>query len=210
MLLSASSVVAQPILFEDPVSAKTFNSGKYSEINGSPFLFEKWMTGSVTTSKGTYQNLSLKLDAYESTLIFNKDEQAREFTDPVITFTLIPDPSDSSRNMVFKNGITGPSLRADQYVQVLSEGKVSLYRSDIKLVSDVNEINKGVIKTFNNSTRYYIVRDGKAKLVKMNKKELLNELSDQQDKVEAYIKENKLSMSKDADLKSLFKYYNSL
>lgn len=210
IFFSISVLNAQPVLFQDPVSAKTFNSEKYSEIKGSPFLFEKWINGQVITSSGIYKNVSLKLDAYENTLLFNKDDEAREFKDPVTGFTLIPDASDSTKNMVFRKGLSGPSLKPDQYVQVLGEGSLSLYRSDIKLLSDVNEINRGVIKTFNNSTRYYVLKDGSLKLIKPNKKELMGIFDDKREKIESFIKENNLSVTKDPDLKQVISYYNSL
>lgn len=210
VIISIGNLVsAQPILFQDPVSSRTFNSQKYSGIKGSPFLFEKWITGSVTTSEGIYQHLELKFDAYSNTLFFNKNDELYEFVDPLQSFRFYPDTTDTTRNMYFRKGLSAPGLRPDQYVQVLAEGPVSLYRSDIKLLSEMSEINAGMIKTFTNSTRYFILKDNKLQLIKMNKKELMAALKDKEEAVDSFIKANNLSFNRDQDLKKILSFYNS-
>ena len=198
------------MILHDPVSARTFNSSKYSGINGSPFLFDKWTHGSVTIAKGTYPKLELKLDAYSNQVYFNRNDELYEFEDDVISFILMPKINDSSSYMYFKSGFSGDGLRSSQYVQVLMEGKISLYKADIKLVTDINEINRGVIKTFADASRYFIVRENKLQAIKMTKSDVLDFVKDQQEKVQAYIDQNNLSTKKTSDLLLVLKYYNSL
>jgi len=199
------------MVLADPVSNRMFSSEKYSGYEGSPFLFkDKWTPGNVTVTKGTYKNLELRLDVYSNVLFFKKDEQPYEFQDEIVGFVLIPNVSDSSSYMYFKRGISGDGVKPQQYVQVLAEGKVGLYKSDVKQLADLNQINQGVIKTFTTTTRYVITKDNQAQIIKPGKKEVLQVLSDKADKVQAYIDQNKISFKKDADLAAIFKYYNSL
>jgi hypothetical protein len=208
-VLFISSLLAQPIVFQDPMSGKTFNPEKYSDIKGSPFLFEKWMPGSVTTEKAIYKNLDLKLDSYSNTLFFKKDDQPYELEETIKSFTLAP-AGDTSRQMFYKKGFSQAGLKPDQYVQVLAEGKLGFYRSDIKLLAEMSEINRGIVKSFTTSSRYFIAKNGSMQLVKLSKKEFLSLLADQDEKIQAYIKDNKLSINKEDDARALVKYYNSL
>lgn len=203
-------VFSQNMVLHDPVSQKQFNSEKYSNVNGSPFLFDKWMSGTATVPMGTYKKVMLKFDAYGNTLFFNKDDEPFEFQYPIKSFILMPVEGDSTSYLYFKRGISGDGLNMEQFVQALTEGRVGLYKSHLKLLSDMNEINRGVVKTFNTSVRYFITIGGVAKQIKINKKELLAALQDKAQEVEKYMNDKKLSMRKESDLINVIQYYNSL
>lgn len=195
---------------QDPVSTKNFNPEKYSGIRGTPFLVDKWYKGTVTTPKGVYQNLELKFNVYDNALFFNKDDESFELQDDITTFTLMPKPDDASTYMIYRKGVSGADLRGNEFVQVIYEGKASLYKLDVKQVSEMSEINAGIVKTFTNVAKYYISKNGKLSFLKLNKNELLSALSDQQEKLQAFISEKKLSFRKDTDAVELLKYYSSL
>jgi hypothetical protein len=209
-LLINSSSLAQNMVLNHPLSSKVFSTDKYSGIDGSPFLYDKWISGSATIAKGYYNNLELRLDAYSNTLYFNKDGEPYEFVDDVKKFILMPTVTDSSSYQYYKKGISGAGINTNQYVQVFFEGPLSLYRSDIKLLSEVNQINVGVVKTFTASTRYFIMKDNTLKLIKLNKKEVFEIIKDKEGKINAYVTEQKLSTKKEADLIAILKYYNTL
>jgi len=202
--------VAQGSVLNDPISATMFSSEKYSGISGSPFLSDKWSKGYVTVQAGIYKNLELKYDAYENTLYFNRDDQPYQFQERVLGFTLTPNPRDSFTFIHYRNGLSGAGIRPNQFVQVIAEGKLSIYRSDIKLVTEVNQINQGIIKTFNTSVRYVSVKDGAAQVVKLNKQELLDLMQDKKSEVEKYADENKLIFKKEFDVRVIVNYYNKL
>ncbi len=209
-LLLYKGLLAQDMVLYDPVSSRPFNSGKYSEIKGTPFLNNDWTPGVVTTSAGKYKMSGLKLDAYEYTLFFNKGDEPFEFRDEVISFVLMPVASDSSTWLYYKKGFSGSGLERRQFVQVLAEGKVSLFKSSVKMMSENNEINRGVVKTFKTVTRYFIMKDNTVSLLKTNSKDVLSALSDKENQVKAYMLENKLSAKNDVELARIFRYYNSL
>ena len=198
-------------LLQDPVTAKNFNTEKYSAMRGTPFLADKWTKGTVTTPLGIYKDLELKFNVYDNLLVFNKNDESFEFVDEVVSFTLMPKPNDPSSFMVYKKGIAGADLKANQFVQVLLEAQpASLYKLDLKQVSEMSEINAGIVKTFTNNSKYYISKNKQLQFVKLNKTDILNALSDKQDKIQAYIDEKKISFKKEAELVEVLKYYNSL
>lgn len=210
LLLLRGSTDAQNVYqLQDPVSTKNFNPEKYSGIRGTPFLVDKWIKGSVSISKGVYQNLELKYNVYDNALFFNKNDESFEFQEEVISFTLMP-KEDPASHMVYKRGISGADLRGNEFVQVLLEAEMGLYKLDVKQLTEMSEINAGIVKTFANTAKYYIGKKGKLKFLKLNKQEVLAVLSDQQEKIQAYINEKKYSFRKDTELVDVLKYYNSL
>lgn len=201
---------AQNMILHDPVSARVFNPIKYSEIRGTPFLFDKWIKGSVSIPRGTYADMQLKYDVYENIIYFNRDEQSYEFQEPVLSFVLMPVPADSSSYLYFTKGKSAPGLKESQFVQVLSEGKVSLYKSDIKLLSELNEINRGVVQSFSKASRYFALKDNSIGLIKLNKNEIMMLVGDKEKQVSAFISKYNLSFKKEQDVIAIIDYYNTL
>lgn len=209
-LITTSAYSQGTVFLQDPVTAKNFNTDKYSSIKGTPFLQDKWIKGTATTPRGIYQQLELKFNVCDNTLFFNRKDEAFEFQDEIISFILMPKPDDSSTYLVYKKGITGADFSGNQYVQVLLEGPVGLYKLAVKQVSEMSEINAGIVKTFTNNSKYYISKNNQLRFIKINKSEILNSLSDQREKIQSYINEKKLSFRKDSDLVEVLKYYQSL
>lgn len=209
-ILTVNQIDAQDNILRDPVTNRVFNPVKYSEINGSPFLFDKWIHGSATISKGYYDNLELKLDSYTSTLLFKKEEETYEFQDNILSFVLKPIPTDSTSYLYFKKGVSGQNLTSNQYVQVLVDGKVSLYKSQAKSMAEVSQINKGIVQSFTKTDRYYIFKNNTSYMVRLNKSEVLPLLIEKQEQIGAFIDKEKLSLKKEADLVKLIQYYNSI
>lgn len=201
---------SQNMILHDPVSGKVFNPIRYSEIRGTPFLYDQWIKGSVSIPGGTYIDMQLKYDVYGNALYFNRNDQSFEFQDPVLAFTLMPVPGDSSSYMYFTKGMSAQGLKEDQYVQVLTEGKISLYKSDIKLLSELNEINRGIVQSFSKSSRYFALRNNLITLIKLNKKEIMALVGDHEKEVASFISLYNLSFKKERDIIALFEYYNTL
>jgi hypothetical protein len=122
----------------------------------------------------------------------------------------MPNASDSNSYMYFIKGLSGSDVRRDQYVQVLNDGLFALYKIPMIFVSEVNEINNGVVKTFRKVDKYYVLADNTLQPVKLSKNDLLAQFGGQSTKVEAYATANNLSFKKEADVVKLFQYYNSL
>lgn len=206
-----SFVQAQNVYsLQDPVTSRSFSSSKYSDIRGTPFLIDKWINGSVTTTKGTYPSLELKYNVYDNTLVFNKDDESYEMIDDILSFTLKPKANDPSGFLLFKKGITGADIKTNQFLQVLAEGKMNLYKLPVKQVSEMSEINAGVVQTFANNAKYYIGKTGQLQFIKINKEEVLNAVKDKQEQMESFIKDKKLNLKKESDVIDLLTYYNSL
>lgn len=210
MLFSVTAFSQNISILQDPLSSRIFNIEKYAEIRGTPFLADKWTMGSVVTTKGIYENLELKYNVYDNALFFNKNEEAFELQDDIVSFTLMHKPGTPESYSVYRKGITGPGLPVEQFVQVLAEGAIDLYRLDLKHVSEMSEVNAGIVKTFTGGIKYYVEKDKAVTLIKADKESALSLLADKADQVKDFITSNRISFRKEDDLVKVFKYYNSL
>lgn len=209
LMLVFQTSQAQLLQLQDPVSSKNFNPDKYAGIRGTPLFQDKWIHGSVVTTKGIYPDLELKIDLYDNILFFNKEDASFELLDQIISVKLYPKWPDTIQQFIFVKGMNQNGLKPEQYVQALvGAGAVQLYRSDIKQVTEMSEINAGMIKTFANTSRYYIKKGDLLKLIKLNKEELMSFLMDKEAEVNAAIEAKRLNLKKESDIIQLIQAYN--
>jgi hypothetical protein len=194
----------------DPLTQKPYNIDKYAGVNGSPFFFDNWMRATIVTTKGPYELAQVKFDAYDNILQFNQNEDLFEVSDKIVSFQFFAKTDDKNPTYYFEKGFTGNGLKSDQFVLVLAKGTISFIRAESKAVTDVNQINVGLIKTFTNVTRWYLVKGNIAQLVRLNKTEILPLLADKAEQIQSYINSQSLSLKKEDDFIKLIKYYNSL
>ena len=211
LTLTLQSSQAQLLQLQDPVSSKNFNPDKYAGIRGTPLFQDKWIHGSVVTTKGIYPDLELKIDLYDNILFFNKEDASFELLDQIVSVKLYPKWPDTIQQYIFVKGMNQNGLKPEQYVQALvGTGAVQLYRSDIKQVTEMSEINAGMIKTFANTSRYYIKKGDLLKLIKLNKEELMSFLMDKEAEVNAAIEAKRLNLKKESDIIQVIQAYNNL
>lgn len=212
LTISLQSASAQLLQLQDPVSSKNFNPDKYAGIRGTPLLVDKWHHGSVITTKGYYADLELKIDLYDNQVFFNKNDESFELLDHIVAIRLYPKwPDTVNQQQVFIKGITQNNIKPNQYVQILvAQGAVQLYRSDIKQVTEMSEINAGMVKTFANTSRYFIKKGDQFKLVKLNKEEIMPFLVEKEAEINDFITKKKLNLKKEVDFVQLIQAYNAL
>ena len=211
LCFAIQNVQAQLLQLQDPVSNKNFNPEKYAGIRGTPFLQEKWVHGSVTTNLGVYNDLELKIDLYDNILFFNNGGEPFELIDKIVEVKLFPKWPDNKNELLFTKGLSQAGIKPEQYIQVLvGTGAVQFYRSDIKQVSEMSEINAGMVKTFANASRFYIKKGDQFKLIRLNKEDVMSFLIDKDAAINAVITEKKLNLKKEGDIAQAIQAYNSL
>ena len=211
LCLSLSNLNAQILQLQDPVSSKNFNPEKYSGIRGTPFYQDKWIHGNVTTNLGIYNDLELKINLYDNAVFFNKDGEPFELLDKIMSVELFPKWPDNTNQLVFTKGMNQAGLKPEQYIQVLvGTGTVQFYRSDIKQVSEMSEINVGMVKTFSNTSRYYLKMGDQFKFIRLNKEDILPLFGDKEADMNNFITEKKLNLKREGDIIQAIQAYNSL
>ncbi|MES2265551.1 MAG: hypothetical protein V4520_02245 [Bacteroidota bacterium] len=188
-----------------PVATRDF-----LKFKGSPFLYDEWVNGEITTNEGqVYKDLLLKFDLTHNLLTFayNKNDEPQRFKDPVRVFTMY---AETMR--VFANGFPKTDgLNKDTYYEVIAAGKTMLLKHHRPFLKTVRDENRAmVVGQFTETQYYYIFKDQKISKIKRNQQAITTALADKADQVNTYINTYKTNFESDADLKNLFDYYNSL
>lgn len=183
-----------------------------SRANGSPFMTEDWVKGTVLLQDGrVFKDIDVRYNDYNDQIYYKgEDGSILYFIAPVKEFTIMP--ADGSSELHFQSGFTNvPDYTAKSFFIVLGEGKTRVIKKVFKMVEERIEFPVTTpIKRFEESTKYFLVTPEKVVLIKNDKKNLLNALGNKQPELEKYIKQNGLNTKDDADLSKLITYYNSL
>ncbi len=182
-----------------------------SNIKGSPYLNNEFVTGTIyTTQKQQYNGIPLRYNIYNDDLEFKKPSEevlalaAPEIVEYAVFGENILSFSDYYQGNKVKKG----------FLLVLEPGKASLMAKASVTFQKATEPaaykDAEPAKFIRKADTYYI-RIGNTTAVEIsNKKSLLEAFPDNRDKVEAFIDKNKIKTNKAESLKEVVKYYNSL
>lgn len=202
------------VYLSDPINGRPFMIKKYEDINGSAWLFEDWKTANVTDKFGTtHLIVQVRLDLYANKLFYNHNNTVYEFiTDINEVEIFLSHPSDTNNTMLLKKGFNiNDVVTPLKYVQVLAEGKITFLKYLYKSLDETTAYNvPGKIKTFNNRSNFFYLKDGKNFSQKPASKILEELAGDKWAQVEAYMKQNSLNAKNEDDFARLINYYNSL
>jgi len=183
---------------------------KPSEIQGTPYLNEKFVPGKLITSKGAaYTGVPLRYNGYSDDLEFQKGEDSYNM-DPK---TIVKRAEFGGLVLVCVQYYEGRKSK-DGFFQLLTEGKATLLvKYTVKLLD--KESAKPFIEPkparFDDPKKdYYLSINGAPAVLISNKKSLLELFGAEKDKMESYISGNKLSIKKDDDMIKIVSRYNRL
>ncbi|MEM7655504.1 MAG: hypothetical protein AAF399_05190 [Bacteroidota bacterium] len=191
------------------LNSQVIEEVRYVEIDGSPFQFEDWQTGTVYTIKlEMIKNVELNYNGYEHNFEAKKGRSYISLDDK---WYLRIELGDSTDRKIFQRGVH--QKFAEKWVQVLHPGKyimlVKLFEVKVatKTIQDVGKTVK--IKRFFDTTTYYLIQDGELTMLKAKKKPLLKKLGFRAE-LEAFIKANDLDLKTDQGLQQLIAHYETL
>ncbi len=185
-----------------------------STIKGSPYENEKFQLGKASNllnDKPTayYLRYNIYNDIIELKASLN-EQDIRGLIKSLNIYVII-----SNREYHFEIYSDDNKSTKKGYFILLSKGKnSSLYLKKIVTFIDKkpakDSFHKDIPASFKESEKYYIKKQRVLVPLSTNKKELLNQLSDQGNELKSYIKSEKINLKDEQDLIKLFNYYDSL
>lgn len=183
---------------------------KLSDIQGSPYLDEKFTPGKITTNDGAvYTDIPLRYNGFTDDLEFQKGTDSYNI-----------DPKTNVKRAEFGGQVfscltynEGGKIKKG-FFEILTEGNATLaVRYTVKF------LERGETKAYAEPTparfeeakkEYYLaIEDEPARFIS-NKKSLLEMFGDKKDVMETYISKNKIPVRGDDALTKIVVYYNSL
>lgn len=208
VLLLPSNICFGQLLNIPTIGNEIMRESRYSDIEGSPYLFDAWRAGTIFDNAGReYANRSIKYDAYKDQLELNQEGSVLLLNSglyPKFLISSTKDGTDAIVFRVFKTGYKIEGYNANQYFEVLFEGaNVLLRKIKISFIDQtVNSYGTSTrVKRFTTDVKYFIVNSGgKSSEIKLKKSSLIDALGQEGTKATNYIEQNKLKIKSELDV----------
>jgi hypothetical protein len=202
LILAALAVQAQSMFIQDINGRPIFENG-YTEIEGSPYLNDAWSRGTVKAKHNgkTYELAKMRYDLYKDELEYEENQKPYRFGNEITEFV--------TNDGIFRNGFPGTeSLTARTFYQVLYDGNVKLLkRNTVRIQTEKLYSSATQTKRFMKEDALYLFKNGTVTRLKKDKKALLEALGDKQADLEAFIKDQKLKITKEEDVLKVIEKY---
>ncbi|MBG6234946.1 hypothetical protein IWX76_001514 [Pedobacter sp. CAN_A7] len=202
LTLSGPSLFAQYTLKE--TNGRPIAEVKYENLIGDANLHPQMKNARVRFKNGKNAVMPVNIDLISKTAFFSGEKNEKlGFVDQVISIEFLDSlPGQPSIKLYHIDG---------DYFHVLAEGKISLYKKVWKDIWQEREYNAAsVSKTVVDKSAYFILNPTNTLVPVKNNKSFITALPDQKQKLEQYVKTEKINFKTDADLKKVIDYYNTL
>lgn len=191
----------------------TFDKSTRS-VEGSPFLHDEWILGSVfTNSGGTFEDVDLRYNVYRDYLSYRK--QGLEYIlspDRVAAFEM--KVSSGAKPLRFERRVY--EGRNPQYYQIVFDGQsvdlVQRYsKKFLRGRANTDGYSAGRNKDrFIDESDLLLARDGKLEDLKKNRRGVLKKAGSHRKELQRFVKQNGLSYKKTSDLVIIFNQLDNL
>ncbi len=197
--------------YQQDVQGRPILAITYTDVIGTPFLFDNWIKGTVWLENGSvYKEVFLKYSSFNDELFFKnpKDEILLAFVLPVKSFSL----EIGTETYLYRNGFPEiDNFGKKTFYRVLFDGGITFLVKNYKTMMENKPYNSATIeKKFVENNGYYVFKDGAMKRFKPTKKDFLELFSTKASEIETFIKKEKIDFKNNSDLIKIFEYYSSL
>lgn len=180
-----------------------------SGVEGSPYVYDIYVPGRMIIKGRLYSNLNIKLNLETNTIFFEKDGIEMIPSSPVNAVELFDVTINSYHK--FRNGF--PAINKNTgytFYQVLDSGKAVLLKHIHMIPRESRQYGEAIkIKRYEQVKSYYIFKDNN--IIQIKKADAIKDaLKENKSEIETFISLNKIKVNREADLKSLIAYYNTL
>ena len=185
------------------------------DIGGTPFFNDAWKYGTVKLADNSiHNNVQLRINLLSQEVHFlNQDKLEMTGLPGVIKEVIFSDTVKNQKIQYdFRCGYSPVDNQDEKnFYLVLCEGKLNLLGSLRKKVRERKEDMSGEVrKELITYDDYYFFSNNTLTPIKLNKMYLLENMPGRENKIEDFVKSNKLSYKSAEDLKKIVCYYNSL
>ncbi|NAS13551.1 hypothetical protein [Poritiphilus flavus] len=178
-------------------------------IHGSPYLDSRWREGTASLDGEWNITAPMRFNAERGVVEYlDTDNRRKEFKrEPWIKVEI----NDKTYKVL--TIIEEEKEKVAYFNPLMNTGLVKLYFRPEKKLVEIKATNSPWVSwvyCVNASSHYLVGSDGKPREITLNRKSLLNALSDQKEALEKYIDGYKLNLRKEADVIRLLKFYNNL
>ena len=180
---------------------------KYVDVEGSPYLYPTWKTGSVTDNTGkVYANQLIMYNSYDDVIEINQDGRTLILNNLFYTkceFTFVEEVTNVQIHRIFQSGFSVAGYTNKNYFEVLFIGNYKFLKKTKTEYMDQNVSSYGstsVSKKFITRESYIIIdKSEKSFECRLSKKSLLEALGSDKALAESYIAKTRKKVRSEAD-----------
>lgn len=192
-------------------NSQSLDDNLYEGVEGSPFYFKTWQKGTIypITDNEPVQEVLLNFNGYTRNFEIKKENRYIALDEKYYDKVAI---NNKKKSLVFETGLL-PKRKA-QFVKVVYQGTDFHVLQDfhVSLVTREQKRYAGdiEIQEFVKRPTYHFVENGKSKLLKLKKKNILGLFPTHQSSLGNYAKQHRLKLNSENDLVTLLTYYEEL
>ncbi len=213
-LFAQVDVVGQAAQLPEIFASRHISFRSYDNIEGSPYLFKEWKHADIVMKAGNvYKSVPVKINIYENTIYFQRNDTAYElYPDIISELSIVANPNDSSKKILISTGYNYyGNIASDKIVQIFSKGKISLikiFKKEIR--KEYDDVHSRTVTRFTDLDQYYIIENGKINKVSFSKNKFYTLIADQKDAMEIFLKKENPNLKTPEGFALALNYYNSL
>ena len=197
-------------------TGEVMKAKKYIGVEGSPYLFPEWRTGTFTDvdgkSRGKYQ---LRYNIYDDELEIIKEKKAISLNHRLVKEFEVFNPENAGRSL-FRSGYPAHEEYdpSDFYGVLNDDGDFHLLKKYSCTITKVETRGYGentATQKFLQSSKYYVYSE-KTGFIKINKsrKSIFEVFPKHEQQLKTFIKKNKINIKNDNDLARLIQFCNAI
>ncbi len=191
------------------VNGRVINEMEYTNVEGSPYLYDTWYSGLVKDTKGkVHDGIKIRYDAYTDEVEYEKAGKLYRLGPEITEFSI---PTGTSLYS-FKKGFPAVGNHTEKnFYRVLYDGNTKLLKRYSAKKREERAYNSATItQRFELAEEMFVLKNGTMHPIKRNdKKGLLKILSDEKNLMEFAIKEQQLNFKTEDDIVKLLEEYDA-
>jgi len=212
LALISNRSFAQAAYLKD-VNGRPITSTEYVEVKGSPYLTVTWNKGSVKFANGTnIGDVELMYDQVKGQLLYKKpgsEDVTMTFTDPVQEFLI---SNVNGRDRYFIKGKESDGLTGSVFYEVVYNGNTKLVKQTQKQISEQSQYGSATKTKIIEEKFVYFLLPASGEKIQLQKdiQPMLAAIGSKRNKIEEYLKNDKLNLKNESNLISFAKFYDTL
>lgn len=191
---------------------------RYQGIKGTPHFSKTWDKATISFPNRTFDNIPVKYNVYDNSIHFKNSKSIEMVMDGNKVTQFVTIDSITQKHQNFKKlGLLGnfEASELNRFGLLHHEGRKVLFimlpRKNLLKANYQGAYSAGrTYDQFIDEKYYYIIKNGNPFNVKLNKKNLITVTKDQKDKIESFIKNEKVDVSTEEGWIKTLTYYETL
>jgi len=220
LLLTANLKSQQMVLASDVYPELKYNAlrgevffSEYKQVKGSAYLLDDWMIGNIHLDDGNKMSqVQFKLDAFSHRIIIYQEKLKRLVIAEKLHITGFTAEINNTHK-TFKKiiGVNSKTKVYDGcYFEVLTEGRVSLYKLYYKEIIPIHDANKKYIEEFSDEISYYALINDEYIHFRLGRNFLYRNFPEYKVQLRKFIRKNKLNVRKEGNIVVAVNYLNEI